>query len=91
MTRRQNRRNFLIAFALSCGNAAVVVATAVDKTWIADASGSVKVLVLGTMFLTMSGVCVLLGPLGIFPHVKKMFPKGSRYWKSLWFVPDLEG
>ncbi|WP_375228512.1 hypothetical protein [Roseobacter sp. S98] len=83
-------RNLLIAFALSCGSASVFLGAAISDTLFSEMSEIVCVFVLGMTFFAMCGVVVFLGPLGIFPHLKKMFPKDSCEWKELWFVPDLE-
>lgn len=90
MTRKQNKRNLWIAFALLCGSMMVFVVAAIDNTLLTELPSPVRHCILLTTFFAMTGFIVFFGPLGVFPHFKKMLPENSLYWDSLWFVPDLE-
>lgn len=87
MTRAQNRRYLLLSLILSCAVASVFLAAGIG--WIADVPSPFWALILIATFLAGCGVVILLGPLGVFPHIKKTLPEGA-YRQSLWFVPDLK-
>lgn len=87
MTRAQNKRYLILSLVLSCAVASVFLAASLG--WIADVPSPVRALILIATFLAGCGVVVFLGPLGIFPHIKKTLPEGA-YRQSLRFVPDLK-
>ena len=88
MTRARTRLNLFGAFVLGC--LVFLVFLGGYLGWIAALPQVLRgILLIGT-FLAACAVGVFLGPLGLFPHIKKMFPADSLEHRALWFVPDLE-